>query len=210
MPQFPCCEVILPKIAEASSKSRGKFFSIDFLDNIHPENPQIQIDMCDSDLGRNPWKSYGRFKQIKKNCDWRSGLTLWFNCGEVVVVFHYVVRFHFAMYSFSLVLSQQEAISSVQDKVSKQWPKPWLLAVYRGWNDEILPSYIWIIISHYKDPYQPTSIMECQQGLVHVAHLSSRVSLYPQLEGDSICDFFGMVKKWHFFMGLYKWPPIRS
>ena len=28
----------------------------------------------------------------------------------------------------------------------------------------ILPSYIGIIISHYKDPYQPTSIMECQQG----------------------------------------------
>ena len=68
-PQFPGCEVILPKIAEASSKSRGKFFSVDFLDNTHPENPQIQIDMCDSDLGRNPWKSYGRFKQIKKNCD---------------------------------------------------------------------------------------------------------------------------------------------
>ncbi len=43
-----------------------------------------------------------------------------------------------------------------------------------GWViwDEKLPSYIGIIISHYKDPYQPTSIMECQQGLVHVAHLS--------------------------------------
>ena len=27
-----------------------------------------------------------------------------------------------------------------------------------------LPSYIGIIISHYKDPYQPTSRMECQQG----------------------------------------------
>ena len=28
----------------------------------------------------------------------------------------------------------------------------------------ILPSYIGIILSHYKDPYYPTSIMECQQG----------------------------------------------
>ena len=74
-------------------------------------------------------KQIKKIKQIKKNCDWRSGLTLWFNCGEVVVVFHYVVRFHFAMYSFSLVLPQQEAISSVQDKVSKQWPKPCLFAV---------------------------------------------------------------------------------
>ena len=37
-----------------------------------------------------------------------------------------------------------------------------------GWlgyiRDEKLPSYIGIILSHYKDPYQPTSIMECQQG----------------------------------------------
>ena len=28
----------------------------------------------------------------------------------------------------------------------------------------ILPRYIGIIISQYKDPYRPTSIMECQQG----------------------------------------------
>ena len=33
-----------------------------------------------------------------------------------------------------------------------------------GWlgyiGDEILPNYIGIIISHHKDPYKPTSIME--------------------------------------------------
>ena len=36
-----------------------------------------------------------------------------------------------------------------------------------GWldyiGDEILPSYIGIIISHYKDPYEPTSIMESKR-----------------------------------------------
>ena len=45
-------------------------------------------------------------------------------------------------------------------------------SVYIG--DEILSSYIGIIIGHYKDPYQPTSIMECQQGLVHVAQIVKR------------------------------------
>ena len=38
----------------------------------------------------------------------------------------------------------------------------------------MLPSYIRIIKSHYKDPYTRTSIMECQQGLVHVAQLKPR------------------------------------
>ena len=28
----------------------------------------------------------------------------------------------------------------------------------------MLPSPIGIIINHYKDPYKPISIMECQQG----------------------------------------------
>ena len=42
-----------------------------------------------------------------------------------------------------------------------QRPKPCLLAVYRG---IILPSYMGIITSHCKDSYQPSSIMECQQG----------------------------------------------
>ena len=38
-----------------------------------------------------------------------------------------------------------------------------------GWlgyiGDEILPSYIGIIINHYKDPYEPTSIMESERVL---------------------------------------------
>ena len=37
-----------------------------------------------------------------------------------------------------------------------------------GWlfyiGDEILPSYMGIIIGHCKDPYKPTSIMECHNG----------------------------------------------
>ena len=31
-------------------------------------------------------------------------------------------------------------------------------------GDEILPSYVGIIISHYKDPYEPISRMECHKG----------------------------------------------
>ena len=34
--------------------------------------------------------------------------------------------------------------------------------LYRG--DEILPSYMWIVKNHCKNPYEPISIMECQQG----------------------------------------------
>ena len=38
--------------------------------------------------------------------------------------------------------------------------KTWLFRVYRGLYMVILPSYVWIIINHYEDPYYPTSIME--------------------------------------------------
>ena len=41
---------------------------------------------------------------------------------------------------------------------SEQWKKgPWL---FRWISGIILPSYMGIIISHYKDPYKPTSIMD--------------------------------------------------
>ena len=36
-----------------------------------------------------------------------------------------------------------------------------------------LPSYIGVIISHYKDPYQLTSIMECQQGFERCSTVDS-------------------------------------
>ena len=46
-----------------------------------------------------------------------------------------------------------------------------------GWlgdaRDENLPSYIGIILSQYKDPYKPISIMECHRGLVHAAQVTS-------------------------------------
>ena len=35
----------------------------------------------------------------------------------------------------------------------------------------VLPSYMVIVINHYKDPYQPTTIMECQQGFERCSHL---------------------------------------
>ena len=41
-----------------------------------------------------------------------------------------------------------------------------------GWGyigDEILPTCVGIIINHYKDPYQPSSIVECHKGIVHAA-----------------------------------------
>ena len=45
-----------------------------------------------------------------------------------------------------------------------------------GWlfdiGDEILPNYIWIIISQYKDAYKPISTMECHKGF-------ERCSSYP-------------------------------
>ena len=65
-PNFPGRETILPLIARAANNSRGRFFSIDFLDNMQNDNPAIQIATCDSDKGRNHWKSYKKFKQIKQ------------------------------------------------------------------------------------------------------------------------------------------------
>ena len=45
-----------------------------------------------------------------------------------------------------------------------------------GWlgyiGDEILPSYIGIIINNYKNPYKPTSIMESSKGFF-VAHMKT-------------------------------------
>ena len=45
-------------------------------------------------------------------------------------------------------------------------------AVYIYIGDEMQPSYIGISISHYKDPYHPTSMtIQYQKGLVHVVQL---------------------------------------
>ena len=63
-PEFPGLEELLQKIADAASNSRGKFVSIDLLEPVNNDNP-IKIPICDSDIGRNPWKSYKRFKEIK-------------------------------------------------------------------------------------------------------------------------------------------------
>ena len=39
-------------------------------------------------------------------------------------------------------------------------------------GDEILPSYVGIMINHYKDPYKATNIMESKAGFFSVAHMS--------------------------------------
>ena len=51
----------------------------------------------------------------------------------------------------------------------EQWSKPWLFRVHRG-------LYYPVILGLFhkpwnKDPYQPINIMECQQGLFHVAQM---------------------------------------
>ena len=44
-----------------------------------------------------------------------------------------------------------------------------------GWlfliGDDKLPSYMGIMISQYKDPYKPTSIMECHKGFERCSHV---------------------------------------
>ena len=37
-------------------------------------------------------------------------------------------------------------------------------------GDELLPSYMGVLISQYKDPYQPTSIMESSKGFFRGSH----------------------------------------
>ncbi len=56
---------------------------------------------------------------------------------------------------------------------------------YQLYIEIILPSYIGIIIGHYKDPYQPTSIMECQQGFERCSNVSvASENLYFQTENE--------------------------
>ena len=68
-----------------------------------------------------------------------------------------------------------------------------------GWlgyiRDEILPSYIGIIIRHYKDPYQPTSIMECQQGFERCSGVFFNKYLYPGSQADYSMVVFGSRSK---------------
>ena len=64
--------------------------------------------------------------------------------------------------------------STNSPKLSNEKRAPGYL-LYIG--DEILPSYIGIIIHHYKDPYKPTSIMESRSFFFFVAQMSWQVSL---------------------------------
>ena len=52
--------------------------------------------------------------------------------------------------------------------------KPWLVGLYRG---IILPSFMGILISQYKDPYKPTSIMESRR-VFFVAHMFVKMSCF--------------------------------
>ncbi len=62
----------------------------------------------------------------------------------------------------------------------KQWPKPLLFAVYRGWysTTQLYNIGTSTLLSHYKDPYEPISIMECHKGFVAVAHIALEGSDY--------------------------------
>ena len=46
--------------------------------------------------------------------------------------------------------------------------EPWLFRGFVG--DEILPSYVGIIINDQKDPYETTSVMESEAVFFFVAH----------------------------------------
>ncbi len=46
---------------------------------------------------------------------------------------------------------------------SVQFTPGWLFDI----GDEILPNYMGIIISQYKNPYKPISIMECHKDFEH-------------------------------------------
>ena len=50
------------------------------------------------------------------------------------------------------VYIQRSKIPKLQNPLIEQWKKHWLLRVYRL-GDEILPSYVGIIIDRYKDPH---------------------------------------------------------
>ena len=54
---------------------------------------------------------------------------------------------------------------------TEQRSKPWLVVL--RYRDEILPSCVGIRISHDKDPYEPTGIMECHIQVLSTAQLTS-------------------------------------
>ena len=45
-------------------------------------------------------------------------------------------------------------------------------------NDSL--NYTWIITKHYKDAYEPISIMECHESFLITAHVSCFLSTPPQ------------------------------
>ena len=53
----------------------------------------------------------------------------------------------------------------------------WLgyMLIFQGVGDEILPSYVVIIVNHYQDPYSTTSILEC--------HTPPKFNLEPEYDG---------------------------
>ena len=64
-----------------------------------------------------------------------------------------------------------------------------LFTVYRQGIELVLPSYIGIMISHSKDPYEPSSVMECPKGSLHVAHIECRTKTVEKCVGTSMVDF---------------------
>ena len=75
-------------------------------------------------------------------------------------------------------------IYNLQQKIPDPKPprSPHLQDSCHNMSHTILPSYIGIMIDHYKDPYQPTSIMESRR-VFFVAHMSS-------VQNMSNIDFF--------------------
>ena len=78
---------------------------------------------------------------------------------------------HEAVFPLKTAHHADHATSTSCQLVSyEQWPKSWLWMLYI-WGI-IIRSYTGVITSHYKDPYEPISIMERHKGFEHlVAHV---------------------------------------
>ena len=62
--------------------------------------------------------------------------------------------------------------------LSGQWKKgPWLFRV-RAYTSHLYGDYSMIIVDHYKDPYQTTSVMESIRGFVFRCYHSSSSEIY--------------------------------
>ena len=75
-------------------------------------------------------------------------------------------------------------------------------------GDDKLPSFIGIIIIHYKDPYKPISIMECHKGFeccsfTHICHeFKPNVGKYSMHDMRILDKPQKVLNSWHCFLAF--------